>query len=85
MQAGPRSSLENVRTGLTGLEPAASGVTDRHSNQLSYSPRYAQHSNVEGTALRFKLSTLRAERLPELVGPPRQLLEVAKQLSRSFL
>jgi hypothetical protein len=25
--------------GLTGLEPAASGVTDRHSNQLSYSPR----------------------------------------------
>ena len=25
-------------TGLTGLEPAASGVTDRHSNQLSYSP-----------------------------------------------
>jgi hypothetical protein len=24
--------------GLTGLEPAASGVTDRHSNQLSYSP-----------------------------------------------
>src|SRR5688500_15968174 len=26
-------------TGLTGLEPATSGVTDRHSNQLSYSPR----------------------------------------------
>jgi hypothetical protein len=25
-------------TGLTGLEPAASGVTDRHSNRLSYSP-----------------------------------------------
>src|SRR5215216_2608982 len=25
-------------TGLTGLEPATSGVTDRHSNQLSYSP-----------------------------------------------
>ena len=24
--------------GLTGLEPAASGVTDRHSNRLSYSP-----------------------------------------------
>jgi hypothetical protein len=24
--------------GLTGLEPATSGVTDRHSNQLSYSP-----------------------------------------------
>ena len=25
-------------TGLTGLEPATSGVTDRHSNRLSYSP-----------------------------------------------
>ncbi len=25
--------------GLTGFEPATSGVTDRHSNQLSYSPR----------------------------------------------
>jgi hypothetical protein len=24
--------------GLTGLEPATSGVTDRHSNRLSYSP-----------------------------------------------
>ena len=29
-------------TGLTGLEPATSGVTDRHSNQLSYSPNYSQ-------------------------------------------
>src|SRR5580698_4322212 len=28
-------------TGLTGLEPATSGVTDRHSNQLSYSPLFA--------------------------------------------
>jgi hypothetical protein len=28
-----------LRTGLTGLEPATSGVTDRHSNQLSYSPK----------------------------------------------
>jgi hypothetical protein len=27
-----------LEAGLTGLEPAASGVTDRHSNQLSYSP-----------------------------------------------
>src|ERR1051325_5314222 len=28
-----------VQTGLTGLEPATSGVTDRHSNQLSSSPK----------------------------------------------
>ncbi len=24
--------------GVTGLEPATSGVTGRHSNQLSYTP-----------------------------------------------
>jgi hypothetical protein len=44
---GPRSPdrIDTTRivkkhcvTGLTGLEPAASGVTDRHSNRLSYSP-----------------------------------------------
>jgi hypothetical protein len=31
-------SFQSAVTGLTGLEPATSGVTDRHSNQLSYSP-----------------------------------------------
>ena len=30
---------DRLKTGLTGLEPATSGVTDRHSNQLSYSPK----------------------------------------------
>ena len=34
----PRSLFPVFPTGLTGLEPATSGVTDRHSNQLSYSP-----------------------------------------------
>jgi hypothetical protein len=29
---------ENCSAGLTRLELATSGVTDRHSNQLSYSP-----------------------------------------------
>src|SRR6185312_124968 len=33
------SMRDTCLTGLTGLEPATSGVTDRHSNQLSYSPR----------------------------------------------
>jgi hypothetical protein len=37
-------------TGLTGLEPATSGVTDRHSNQLSYSP------NIPTLPLFFPLS-----------------------------
>jgi hypothetical protein len=32
--------------GLTGLEPATSGVTDRHSNRLSYSPRCALPGQV---------------------------------------
>ena len=35
----PVLHLHLHRTGLTGLEPATSGVTDRHSNQLSYSPK----------------------------------------------
>ena len=37
---GPRPLplFSNNPAGLTGLEPAASGVTDRHSNRLSYSP-----------------------------------------------
>ena len=36
-------------TGLTGLEPATSGVTVRHSNQLSYSPNYTttSHHNAQ--------------------------------------
>jgi len=36
---GPALSLEwEVMAGVTGLEPAASGVTGRRSNQLSYTP-----------------------------------------------
>ena len=32
------SDLQALLTGATGLEPAASGVTGRRSNQLSYAP-----------------------------------------------
>src|SRR3989442_15549217 len=32
-------AIGESQAGLTGLEPATSGVTDRHSNQLSYSPK----------------------------------------------
>ncbi len=35
------SRFNQLQTGLTGLEPATSGVTDRHSNQLSYSPCFS--------------------------------------------
>jgi hypothetical protein len=34
----PTLPVKQRPTGLTGLEPATSGVTDRHSNRLSYSP-----------------------------------------------
>jgi hypothetical protein len=41
MSAGPLIfGMENVgkMAGVTGLEPAASGVTGQRSNQLSYTP-----------------------------------------------
>jgi hypothetical protein len=49
-------------TGLTGLEPATSGVTDRHSNQLSYSPLLQRLTAPEAhpfteRATRFELAT----------------------------
>ena len=41
-------SRQFLRAGLTGLEPATSGVTDRHSNQLSYSPKpLAERRNID--------------------------------------
>ena len=46
-----------VQAGLTGLEPATSGVTDRHSNQLSYSPTNASagiYACLRGNSMRQK-------------------------------
>ncbi len=34
--------------GVTGLEPATSGVTGRHSNQLSYTPETSCFSARSG-------------------------------------
>jgi hypothetical protein len=45
-------------TGLTGLEPATSGVTDRHSNQLSYSPKWPRGD--PSSALRLQVHHLRS-------------------------
>ena len=47
------------RAGLTGLEPATSGVTDRHSNQLSYNPRYCNFKTYALTGNRTPVSTLK--------------------------
>ena len=48
-KTGALTSLANrpsIRTaGATGLEPAASGVTGRRSNQLSYTPK--RHAGLE--------------------------------------
>ncbi len=38
MRAGPLDLPWRGTTGLTGLEPATSGVTDRHSNQAELQP-----------------------------------------------
>ncbi len=40
---------------VTGLEPATSGVTGRHSNQLSYTRVSAWEPRLYGT--QFRLST----------------------------
>ena len=44
--------------GLTGLEPATSGVTGRHSNQLSYNPLHGS------PCIRVLLVREKREKLP---------------------
>ena len=40
---------EGGMAGATGLEPAASGVTGRRSNQLSYAPMQGSRADLNGT------------------------------------
>ena len=62
-QSAPRGLLaerEKV-AGVTGLEPAASAVTGRRSNQLSYTPdAWATRQTPRGRA-------------PDVIHPPRQV------------
>jgi hypothetical protein len=40
-----RERVQKIMAGATGLEPAASGVTGRRSNQLSYAPNIGNASD----------------------------------------
>ena len=60
----PRPRFSNKRpAGLTGLEPAASGVTDRHSNQTELQPQFFLPGQVTPadtlTGNRTPISTLK--------------------------
>ena len=41
IRTGKQIEVEKKMAGVTGLEPAASGVTGQRSNQLSYTPALA--------------------------------------------
>src|SRR6266550_5510744 len=57
-----------LRAGLTGLEPATSGVTDRHSNQLSYSPKpLAERRNIDRGSGQFNGESHRRRALEGLL------------------
>ena len=45
---------EGKVAGVTGLEPATSGVTGRHSNQLSYTPASGEGAYVPTPPYRCK-------------------------------
>src|SRR3989442_15714401 len=51
---GAAYAIGESQAGLTGLEPATSGVTDRHSNQLSYSPKpLTERRNIDPRSGQF--------------------------------
>ncbi len=47
LRATPRNKHSREVAGVTGLEPATSGVTGRHSNQLSYTPVLVQRVVID--------------------------------------
>ncbi len=61
-RTSPRSFQSTTGAGLTRLELATSGVTDRHSNRLSYSPLFSNSPSVlpyAPTGNRTPVSTLK--------------------------
>jgi hypothetical protein len=54
--------------GVTGLEPAASGVTGRRSNQLSYTPYRAAKPRPEATFSMYGLGFAKSRRPPVSAG-----------------
>ncbi len=60
--------------GATGLEPAASGVTGRRSNQLSYAPYVGSGAELNATPRQVKRGGLFS-----LHSPRKNALEPLKQ------
>ena len=58
--------------GVTGLEPAASGVTGRRSNQLSYTPNRAcvrvLTRILPAATLKMRLATCKLQKNAEPIG-----------------
>ena len=66
LRAAPRLSISSA--GLTGLEPATSGVTDRHSNQTELQPPSPQSGRPDSNR---RPSAWQADALPTELRPHR--------------
>src|SRR3954451_9615797 len=66
--------------GATGLEPAASGVTGRRSNQLSYAPEIALDFRA---FLRVRWDTTRIPASQDRLGYPRRV--ATSRMSRLWI
>ena len=60
------ANLSKEMAGVTGLEPATSGVTGRHSNQLSYTPGPSEAGRRGGCEIGFRQGGVKR---PGLAGP----------------
>jgi hypothetical protein len=65
----------NEMAGATGLEPAASGVTGRRSNQLSYAPIFGSAADLNAPLRQVKART--TKRVRHCLSDPVQSLILA--------